>query len=308
MAGLTEWANNNKALAGGGIAAVLALVVILVLYASGGSKTGGTAAGGTTSGTTAGASDTSAASYPGFGGATGGTTGGYPGGGGAVTAMSGGGGTGGASDVDEMTKASHPVYTGRPNPMKPFWVTRFVPAPPAPPPIFNPPTPEVFVAPRPPELSGGANAQPNGQVSAPERMAGLVYSPDRVLAIVEQGSLTNEPAVGYVVQPGDMIGDRKVIAITPDSVTVQGRRGKEQIALGPGSLKGLPPAGSFGNGAPGGNSAFGAAMPGGGGPTDFSGGGPKSMGRISFVGQSDAGVAYGGAGVGSEGAPGTPPI
>ena len=62
-----------------------------------------------------------------------------------------------------------------------------------------------------PEPLGAANAQ---------RVSGILYN-DRVLALVESGGRT------YVVQPGDTIDGGRVIAITPDGVTVSGVGGAQ---------------------------------------------------------------------------------
>ena len=71
----------------------------------------------------------------------------------------------------------------------------------------------------PRQISGVFGPTPDGLASV-QRVSGILYN-DRVLALVETGGRT------YVVQPGDTIDGKRVIAITPDGVTVSGVGGAQ---------------------------------------------------------------------------------
>jgi len=71
----------------------------------------------------------------------------------------------------------------------------------------------------PRRISGAFGPMREGPASV-QRVSGILYN-DRVLALVETGGRT------YVVQPGDTIDGRRVIAISPDGVTVSGVGGAQ---------------------------------------------------------------------------------
>jgi hypothetical protein len=328
---MSDWLNKNPKLAAGIAVGVLALAGLILFFVLRGSGDSGAAATTATAGTSAGGAGSTpgGTGYPGAAGGTGypsmgppgGAPGGYPGMGGMPSSMtaSASGDTGGtgSSDPDALQKGKKP-RSGRTNPMQPWWLTRIVihPAPPPPPPpLFTPPTPPVYVASNPPRVEAVGEGGPNGQagfgtLQAPQRMAGILYNPDRVLAVVEQAGATS----GYVVQPGDMIGDSRVVAISPTTVTVQKNGKRTEVPFTPGSLNGIPPASalssSYANSNP-----FGAGMPGypgmgggypgmGGGYPGMGGGYPGMGGGYPGMGGGYPGMGGGYPGMGGGGYPG----
>lgn len=327
MKGFSDWANKNPKQAGGVAAGAFILAFFLIWFFnfrgnSSDSAAGTPGAGNATTGTTP---PSPGGGYP----TSGGAAGGYPGGstGGAMASA------GGASDSDELTKGKVPL--GRINPMAPYWLVS-LPQPPHVihhtvttttttggtdgPSVFTPPTPEVsdlstfwrfyrdtgvhlpvHVAPvivHPQSEIGNAGGPP-------QRMAGIVYGADRVAAVIERGSTdATQPAISYVVQPGDQVGDETVISITPDSAILRKADGTlETVTLKAGSLKGLAPANEmngFGSGMPG---YPGMGYPGGGYPgMGYPGGG--------YPGGGYPGGGYPGGGypAGRTFGPGAPPV
>ena len=275
-----EWVNKNPKIAGGiaGAVVLLSLIGLFFYFHKGApAPTTTTTSAPPPGGYSTGGPGGGPGAYPGGGpgGYPGGGPGGYPGGPGGYPGGAGGtqmasNAPAGATDTDQITKAAKPKYPGRANPMEPYWYNKItLPKPPVipPPPPFTPPTPQVFVSAQPPGVTGeSTTGLALNRLQTPQRMAGVLYNPDRVLAVVEQGAGESGPAVGYIVQPGDTVGDSRVVAITPDTITLEKNGKRRVMPLTPGSLKGLPPASSLSQMNNNYNNPYGAGFPGGGYP------------------------------------------
>ncbi|MBI4609144.1 MAG: pilus assembly protein PilP [Candidatus Rokubacteria bacterium] len=111
-----------------------------------------------------------------------------------------------------------------------------VPAPPPPKPAVTPREPQVKPLPaiayqargrrdpfRPPVTEVQEKGGPTGLQTASLKLVGIVQGRDSLLALVESAD-----GLGYILRPGDLIGDGRVAEIGPDSVTftVPGRPGQ----------------------------------------------------------------------------------
>lgn len=178
----------------------------------------------------------------------------------------------------------------------------------------SPPVPHIVInyIPAPNVGTTGGADQPFTTISpseTPERMAGILYSPERVVAVLEKGSK------GYVVQPGDPVeGGDRVVAISPDSVTLENRGARRTVSLRSGSLKGLPkaqaqqprPTAAYGAGMGGPGYGYGAQPnPGYGGYAPAPGYGSPGYGAPSY---GAPGYGAPGGGIAPPPPPGVPPI
>ena len=325
MEALNEWTSKNPKQATIVAVGIFLLAGIIIYFTQFAGSGGGappatvpqTSASGAASGAASGGTRIAQNPAPGAAGAGNpiGGPGGAPAGGTAPGGAAGAGAS--SSDPDALQRTPPGANAGRANPMQPYWFQ--TPAPPIPKRTntlggtglregetrndFTPPTPGTMVmasnfwgtwhatdAAPPivtPSIPGGVGADTGVEESPDDRVAGVMTSGDKIMAIVERGSGdANTPGSSYIVQPGETIGADTVVAITPDTVTIRHPDGTlAQIGSRSGSLKGLTPATAqtqtgYGVGMPG-------PGPGMGGP--YSGGpltGPyaRPMGAATYGG------------------------